>query len=163
MGTESNPTREAAIIPPIAILLRTVIGVSILAGLLWAAAARVGGWPQAVQTAGMVGAAVVGGVGTFTLVIMSISGGGRPRPISWWMTMWLASTVIRLFVTPVLTFVLYFAAFLNAAALTISVALVYLAVLLAEAIVLARHVSRVLYPVSPLSRITGDLRVSKGS
>jgi len=69
----------------------------------------------------------------------------------------------RLFITPAITYLLYSAASLNAMALALSVGLAYLAVLLAEAIVLARHVGKVVYPVSVDSGSTSDLQVPKGS
>lgn len=85
----------------------------------WAAAA--------VVIAGLAGAAVMGP--------------GKPRRVGDWMTRWLASTVVRLLLTPILTFVLYSATSLEPVALTLAVAVTYLVVLLAEAWFLARYVA----------------------
>jgi hypothetical protein len=91
---------------------------TVLAGP-WAAAA--------VVVAGLVGAAAMGP--------------GKARRVGDWMTRWLASTVVRLLLTPILTFVLYSATSLEPVALTLAVAVTYLVVLLAEAWFLARYVA----------------------
>jgi hypothetical protein len=126
----------------------------IIAAMLLAAAFTGSAWvgialalkmDATVQTAGLVGVAIVAVVCVLGLLAITP---WKPRPVSTWMTLWLAGTVLRLFATPALTFLLYFAAPLNALAVTLSVALAYLIVLLTETAVIARHVSRVTQPAS---------------
>ncbi len=135
--------------PTLALPTQRIIGAILLAaaftGSAWVGVTLVLKKDSSVQTAGLVGAAVVAVVCVLGLLAIIP---WKPRPISMWMTMWLFGTVVRLFATPALTFLLYSAVPLNAMALTLSVALAYLTVLLTETAVIARHVSRVTQPAS---------------
>lgn len=144
MNSSTQTTKsEVAIAMPTGVLVATVLATASGIGVIWVVVARLAGYGVPVQNSGLAGAAVVGLVGLVgTLVI----GPWKPRPIAVWMTMWLAATVVRLFITPGLTFLLYSTASLNVTALTLSVAGTYLAVLLVEAVVMARHVSQIMDP-----------------
>jgi hypothetical protein len=139
MKTAAHMPTEKKIALPTAVLLWTVCGSGALIGAGWTLGAAIGKWPTDVQFAGLAGGAIVAMVGGLGVLIMKP---WKTRPIGDWMTMWLAATVLRVFLTPTLTFLLYSSARLNAFTLTLSVASAYLVVLLAEAFVLARYVER---------------------
>ena len=156
-----NPfDKEPSIALPGAAMVSAMLAAAAIVGLVWLLITRLGGWASDVQTTGLIGAAIAGGVGVFGILII---GPAKTRPISTWMNLWLAAMVARLFITPAITYLLYSAASLNATALALSVGSAYLAVLLAEAIVLARHVGKVVHPVSVDSGSTNELQVPKGS
>jgi hypothetical protein len=66
----------------------------------------------------------------------------KPRPVGIWPTLWLASTVLRLLLTPVLTYLLYSAAPFSAAALAINVVVAYALALAGEVTVVAGFLKR---------------------
>jgi hypothetical protein len=120
----------------------------IVVGILLAAALAGSGWvgvalalkqPAGVQTAGLMGAAVVALVAVLGVLAMTP---WKVRPIGSWMTLWLAGTVVRMLATPAFTFLLYSAVPQNAMALTLSVAVAYLTVLLTETAIIAWHVKK---------------------
>lgn len=88
-------------------------------------------------SAGALGAAVAGATGLLGVVILRP---GKAREASMWMTMWLAATVLRLLLTPLVAGSLYFALPLPGRAFLLSVAGAYLVCLLAETLWLARSV-----------------------
>lgn len=138
---------EPVISLPTARLLGAVTVAAAITGSLWVGVTLMLGQASAVQTAGLVAAAIVAAVTIAGLLAITP---WKTRPISAWMTFWLAGMVIRMLATPALTFLLYSAIPLNAPALTLSVAIVYLVVLMTEAIVVARHVGRAdQNPVAP--------------
>jgi hypothetical protein len=90
---------------------------------------------------GLVGIGLVLAIALVSVVVMTP---WKTRPMSAWMNLWLAGTVLRLLLTPPAAFVLYSAASFGAAALTLSVAAAYIAILFSEAIVLSLHLKRTL-------------------
>jgi len=143
MNQSIMPTSEPAITLPTGLLIGAVLGTAVLASSGWVVVTRLGGWAADVQVAGLAAGAVVALTGVLGTLVMKP---WRARPISWWTTMCMVGMVTRLILTPALTFVLYSAVSLNAAALSLSVALAYLLVVVAEAAVLAGHVGQTLYP-----------------
>lgn len=124
---------------PARLLLLSVALAACFTGAVWVAVALLLSQPPDVQWAGLTGAGVVLLVSEAGVLAMTP---WRARPASMWMTLWLAGMVVRMLAVPALTFLLYFAAPLNAMALTVAVALAYLIVLLTETVTLARHVGR---------------------
>lgn len=112
-----------------------------LIGGVWAVVSLLGPWGQSAALAGAVGAAVVALTALLGVLVM---GPWAKREISMWMTLWLAGTVLRLLLTPAITFLLYSATSLNGEALALSVAGTYLATLFSEAIVLSMYLRRAL-------------------
>lgn len=125
---------------PVGRLLSAIALAAGLSGSVWVAVTLLLRKPADVQWAGLVGAGVVLIVAVLGVLAMAP---WRARPASTWMTLWLAGMVIRMLAAPALTFLLYFAAPLNAVALTLAVAVAYLIVLLTETATIAHHVSRV--------------------
>ena len=118
----------------------TVIGVaSALVGAMWVAVTALLRQPVSVQWAGLIGSGIVLLVSVLGVIAM---GPWKTRPASMWMTLWLAGMLVRMLAAPALTFLLYSALPLNAMALTLSVAVAYLIVLLTETAMLARHVNK---------------------
>ena len=68
----------------------------------------------------------------------------RPRDLGMWMTMWMAATVLRLLLTPALAYLLYSATSLSGMALGLAIVTSYFLALLAEWVVLDRHINKVL-------------------
>jgi hypothetical protein len=124
---------------PAARLVWAVVTAAGLIGSGWMGATIVLGQPVEVQWAGLIGAGVVLVVSVLGILAMAP---WKTRPASMWMTLWLAGTLVRMLAAPALTFLLYSALPLNAMALTLSVAVAYLFVLLTETAVIARHVSK---------------------
>jgi hypothetical protein len=151
MFPTAYPTNEQTLAMPTS---RLVMGVLLAAGLTGAAWVGIClviiGQTAAIQAAGLVGAGVVAVVAAMGIVAMTP---WKTRPVTGWMTMWLAGTVIRMLATPAVTFLLYSAIPLNAMALTLSVAIAYLVVVLTEATIVARHVGRVVYPSAGSSNV----------
>lgn len=110
-----------------------------LVGSIWVTITALLGQPVSVQWAGLIGAGVVLLVSVLGVIAM---GPWKTRPASMWMTLWLAGMLVRMLAAPALTFLLYSALPMNAIALTLSVAVAYLIVLLTETATLARYVSR---------------------
>jgi hypothetical protein len=150
MFPTAYPTNEPVLSMPTS---RLVMGVLIAAGLTgaaWVGICLVIGQTAAIQAAGLVGAGVVAVVAAIGIVATTP---WKTRPVTGWMTMWLAGTVIRMLATPAVTFLLYSAIPLNAMALTLSVAIAYLVVVLTEATIVARHVGRAVYPSAGSSNV----------
>lgn len=110
------------------------IGVAVVAVLVSAWAA--GHWADA-AAAGALGAGVSGVTALAGILILRP---GKSRPVSDWLTVWLAATVVRLLATPLLAGSLYSALPLPGRAFMLSVAGAYLACLLAETLWFARSV-----------------------
>lgn len=140
-----EPTLSLPTVPVVAAVLG---GSAASAGGWWAVTAMLGS-DQATLVAGLAGAAVVGVVGVVAVLVLAP---WRSRPVSFWWTLWLAGTVLRLLATPAVTFLLYSATSLSAVPLTLSVAVTYLVALFAETAVIARHVNRVLASPASSSR-----------
>jgi hypothetical protein len=124
---------------PTAHLLGTVTAVALVACLAWTIAVWLGPWGADVAVAGLTGVGIVAVLTAASLLMLQP---WKTRPISTWLNLWLAGTVMRLLAVPAVTFVLYSAAPLSAGALILGVGLTYVLTLLAEAAVLARHVGR---------------------
>ncbi|MHC4415769.1 MAG: hypothetical protein ACYS0G_10835 [Planctomycetota bacterium] len=124
---------------PTSLLLGSVLGTSAVVGGAWAASAWALGRGDADAVPGLLAAGIVG---------LCTAGGllsilpWRARPVSTWITLWLAQTVVRLLLTPVLTFLLYSATSFNATPLFVAVGVTYLAAVVSEAGVLARYLRR---------------------
>ncbi len=124
---------------PTSRMLVAICMAAAIVGSTWIAITALLGQPVSVQWAGLIGAGVVLLVSVLGVMAM---GPWKTRPASMWMTLWLAGMLVRMFAAPALTFLLYSALPLNAMALTLSVAVAYLIVLLTETATLARHVNR---------------------
>ena len=138
-GSTTPRTEEAAIAWPTGLLVVVPVGVAGMAAVVWALVGWLGPWTIDAGVAGVAGSAIVAVVTVASLIAM---GPWRTRPISTWMQLWLAGTVVRLLTVPVVTYVLYSATSLRAAPLALGVGLTYVLTLIAEAAVLARHVGR---------------------
>jgi hypothetical protein len=95
-------------------------------------------WPAGTLLSGVLGTAVVA---AFALAGIILIRPWRDRPVSEWMTWWLALTVFRVLLTPVGAWVLYSAASsgLNPKAFALAVGLTYLTTVVAEALVVSVH------------------------
>ncbi len=132
-------TNEPIITMPTRRLIATVLVSAIVAGGGWMAVVAALGMDTAVIAAGGPGAGVVALVALGGLLVTQP---WKPREVSWWATMWLASTVVRLLVTPVAAYLLYSATPLSLTPLMLSVAIAYAVVLAGEVAVVALHVKR---------------------
>ncbi len=97
------------------------------------------------------GAAAFGASVSFATALLGIAI-LRPsveRPASDWMTSWLAATVVRLLLTPLVAVSLYSALSLPGKPFLLAVAGTYLACLAAETVVLARAVGNALTQAAP--------------
>lgn len=117
-----------------------VVAAMCMAGL-WLALGLLGPWGSQVMTSGLVGVASVAAVMLAGVFIMTP---WKPKPVADWMTFWMAATVFRLLLTPVVIYVIYSAASpaLAVKPLVLSVAAAYFVILLSEASVVACHVRR---------------------
>jgi hypothetical protein len=144
-GLSKNST-ETAIALPMRAMLATVATAALgLAGIVLILSV-VGAIQNANVISGLNGIAAVAAVMIVGVFLMTP---WRSRPIADWMTLWLAATVFRLLVTPVVVYLLYSLSAggdaspaLAAGPLVISVAIAYFVTLLSEAAVVASHVKR---------------------
>lgn len=144
------PIRPATALPhepcislPTRRLLLVIMFAAGSAAVIWASAMTMGNRVGPDRVAGVVGPVAVGLIAIAGVLILMP---WRTRPVSMWVSMVMAVTVVRLLATAVATYLLYSAAHLPATPLALAVASTYLVVLLAEAAVLARHVNRVARP-----------------
>jgi hypothetical protein len=145
---------ELVLALPTSRLLTAVVLAAALTGATWVGVCLILHQSSEVQSAGLIAAAVVAMVSVAGILAMMP---WRARPISSWMTLWLAGMVIRMLAVPAITFLLYFAAPApgssgssgGAAALALAVAAAYLVVVLTEAIVVAVHVGKATTPALP--------------
>jgi hypothetical protein len=134
-----RPGSEPVIALPTARLLVVTVVACTMAGAGSSLIAQLA-WPG--EGLAMVGPAAA------TVVALAMVGGllavvpWRPRPIGLWPTLWLASTVLRMLLTPILAYLLYSATPFGAAALAINVVAAYLLALAGEVIVLAGFLKR---------------------
>lgn len=142
----SHSSAEVRIALPTRQLLGVVAAAALVMAGIWSAGAAlgIGGGGDASFISGLVGAGAVGVVAFAGVLIMTP---WKRRAVPDWMTMWLAATVFRLLVTPVLVYLLYSAAsaggeWLAVKPLVLSVAATYFVTLLAEAAILASHMKR---------------------
>jgi hypothetical protein len=131
---------DQPVIPlPTSRLLGAVLGTSALVGLIWILISAVLGHEGQIVLAGLAAAIIVGACTAAGLLVITP---WRPRPVSQWVSLWLAQTVVRLLVTPLVSFLLYSAAPLGAIPLALAVGLTYLAAVLSEAGVVRRYLQR---------------------
>ena len=143
MTSQSAKREEPTIGLPTARLITTVMFATIIAAGGWYAAASLGRWGAETARTGLIGGTLVGVIVLAGVLIMTP---WVTRPVSAWMTLWLAGTVMRMLMTPIAAWLLYSATprgSLAAEPLALSVALTYLATLFSEATVLALHVKRI--------------------
>jgi len=124
-------------------LFAVCVAIPLVSGAAWAALAPGLGYDRSVTLSGPLGAGVVLVVSMLALLVVSP---WVRRPASMQMTMWLAGTVVRFFVTPLLAFLLYSAAPLDGKALTLAVGGVHLVTLITEAAVMSRLLGRAIVP-----------------
>jgi hypothetical protein len=134
----AHPSEEPIVSWPTWRIVGTVSLVAAVCAAAWAAAPWFGA-DSAAATAGVSGALLVAAIALFTLLLMQP---WKARRVSTWMNFWIGGSVLRLLVTPLLTYLIYFAASLSAVSLALSVGLTYVLTLLAEAAVLALHMRR---------------------
>jgi hypothetical protein len=144
---------EPVLALPTSRLLTAVVLAAALTGATWVGVCLILHQSSGVQYAGLIAAAVVAMVSLGAILAMMP---WRSRPISSWMTLWLAGMVIRMLAVPAITFLLYFAApapgssgSSGGAVLALAVAAAYLVVVLTEAIVVAVHVGKATTPALP--------------
>lgn len=124
---------------PGAALMLALAGASAVTGGAWALVAAILGKPSSIVLVGPIAAAAVT---TCTVAGVLVLTPWKPRPVSMWINMWLAQTVARLFVTPVVAFLLYSAARLPTWPLIMAIGLIYLTAVTSEAGVLAMYLKR---------------------
>lgn len=112
------------------------VSIGVAVGAVFVSAWAAGHWADAAA----VGALGAGISGVTALAGVLILRPGKSRPVSDWLTAWLAATVVRLLATPLLAGSLYSALSLPGRAFMLSVAGTYLACLLAETLWFARSV-----------------------
>lgn len=100
-------------------------------------ASLVPNWDVSFNIAAVIGAGLVVVIATLATLVMTP---WVRRPMSAWMTMWLAGTVMRLLLTPLAAVLLYSATTPDRTTFGLSIGLSYLLALLIEAGVLARFV-----------------------
>lgn len=139
-STASMSERKVAM--PTAVLMWAVVASALLVAGGWATAIAIGPWGMSDFSAGMAGIGIATAAAIAGVFVISP---WKPRAMIDWMTMWLAATVFRLFVTPIAAYLLYSAASsaLAAKPFWLAVAVTYLATLFVEAAVLARHVNAI--------------------
>ena len=120
-------------------LMVALAGASAVTGGVWALVAAILGKPAPVIIVGPVAAAAVTACTVAGVMVLMP---WKPRPISMWINMWLAQTVARLIVTPVVAFLLYSAARLPTWPLIMAIGLIYLTAVTSEAGVLAMYLKR---------------------
>ncbi len=140
MTSPAPATKEPIIALPTGRMVGSIVGLSGLTYVGWLAVVRLGGFGAEAVAAGLAGAAAVAVVGVAAALVMRP---WRPRPVSSWVTWWLAGIVGRLLVTPALAYLLYSATPLSGTPLLLSVATTYVIVQCGEAAVLALHIKRV--------------------
>lgn len=142
-GTTSPQDREPRFRVSPWLLLGTTLGASIAAA---AAAFAIAERLTDAGGAAAIGAAVSAATALLGVAILRPS---AERPASDWMTSWLAATVVRLLLTPLLAVSLYSALSLPGKPFLLAVAGTYLACLFAETAVLARAVGNALSQAAP--------------
>lgn len=125
------------------LLAGTALGTSIVAG---GGAFAIGERLAGAGGAAALGAAVSAATALLGVAILRPS---AERPASDWMTSWLAATVVRLLLTPLLAVSLYSALSLPGKPFLLAVAGTYLACLFAETAVLASAVGNALTQAAP--------------
>ncbi len=141
MTTRSIPTEGPAISLPTGMLIIAVLAACSLVSVIWTGIAWQAGWGNQVIISGPVGGAAVALTGILAILVMTP---WRPRDMGMWMTMWMAATVLRLLLTPALTYLLYSATSLSGMALGLAIVTSYFLALMAEWVVLDRHINKVL-------------------
>ena len=141
MTSPAPATKEPIIALPIGRMVGSIVGLSGLTYVGWLAVVWLGGFGIDAVAAGLAGSALVAAVGVAAALLMRP---WRPRPVSSWMTWWLAGIVGRLLVTPVVAYLLYSATSLSGTALGLAIVFSYFLALLAEWVVLDRHINKVL-------------------
>jgi hypothetical protein len=134
---------EPTISLPGGTIFAAIIAITIVVPAIYALIALLAGWEKATIEAAGWGAALAGGIASGATLVM---GPWKSRTINSWMTFWLGATVLRLFITPALAWLLYSATSLHLEALCLSVATTYFLTVLTEAWIIARHVRKVLPP-----------------
>lgn len=132
---------EPVIALPTARLVMVTLGACAMAGAASSLLARIA-WPGQ-------GLAVVGPASAAVAAVAMVGGllavaPWKARPIGLWPTFWLASTVLRMLLTPILAYLLYSATPFGAAAVAINVVAAYLLALAGEVVVLAGFLKRAL-------------------
>ncbi len=140
MTSPAPATKEPIIALPTGRMVESIVGLSAVTCAGWLAVIWLGGFEGEAGAAGVVGAATVAAVSVAAALLMRP---WRPRPVSSWMTWWLAGIVGRLLVTPAVAYLLYSATSLSGTPLLLSVATTYVIVQCGEAAVVALHIKRV--------------------
>lgn len=141
MTIRTFSNQEPSIILPTQKLLFAVIAACSIVSALWILITWILGSERLIILAGPVGACIVLTTSSLGVLVMNP---WKSREISMWGTMWLAATVLRLLLTPSLTFLLYSATTFQGPALGLAVVSSYFAALMAEWVVLERHISKIL-------------------
>jgi len=137
--TTSGGDRVTAL--PFARLAGWSSGAAALAGIVWFGVAKIAGFSGGDASIGLWGAVIASAAMTCGLVIM---GPWVARPVSLWLTLWLAGTLVRFAVALGLSWVLYSATSVSPWALLAAVGGCYVVALMTEVIVLARFMNRTL-------------------
>lgn len=134
---------EPVMAMPTSGLLGAVVAAGVVVALAWSGGCILLRMDADVMRAGVSGAAVVTLVGLGGVLVMAP---WIPRTITAWTSTWIGSTLFRMVLTPLCTWLLYSATSLSTVPLALAVASAYLVVLLVEAAVIARVFNR---PATP--------------
>ena len=121
MFINSVHPNEPCLSLPTSRLVTSIALAAALTGSTWVGVAVILRQSSGAQMAGLLAAAVVAIVAIGGILAI---GPWKTRPVGTWMSLWLAGMVIRMLATPAITFLLYFAVPVNAAALALAMALV---------------------------------------
>lgn len=144
--TSANPTKmmtggDPVTALPAARLVAWSSGAAALAGLAWFGIALIAGFGSGDALVGLWGAAIAAVAMAVGLLVMAP---WIARPISMWMTLWLAGTLVRFAIGLGLSWVLYSATSVSPWALLAGAGGCYVVALVTEVIVLAGFVNRTL-------------------
>lgn len=134
---------EPVVALPTAALIATTMLIPATTAIVWWAVAALAGTTAPVALAGPLGAGVAGLAALASLLAI---GPWKTRPLGLWMSFWLAGALVRLLLTPLLAYLIYSAARLDASALGIAVGATYLLTLLSETAVLSGCMRRAVAP-----------------
>ena len=124
---------------PVMGLLLSVLGVGLLCGLLMLLLGQLMDLEARTVLSGIEGIGVVLAGGFTSIIVLAP---WKPRTVGTWMTLWLASTVIRLLVTPLLGFLIYSATRPEPVPYVLCLAGAYLLTLVTEVWAISRSLHR---------------------
>ena len=135
MATTRIASDQPAVrLPTVRLVSAVVVAGALAAAGWWASAALLAG-DQVEPRLAIAAWAVVAGC---TVAGVLAIGPWKPRPVSRWITMWLAQTVLRMLLTPIVAFVVARAGAIDLMSLAVPLGITYLAAVVCEALVVSR-------------------------